>query len=453
MYETRERLNGETRQNYTVTRLLNGIKGIFTDWKKAIILALYVSAVICLWIYRYSIIAMLEIDTMGLIPDDIVYGFIKLAASFVLAVGLSALLMLLGTPLGSKSIRDNFLRIGLKNHAGEPPLLLYKRKDKENKRLFIYEFLANGISPREWEDRRSNIETALNILVVKVAEGKNKRRILLYFIHSKNGLPHHVYWKDSYLSKKAFELVLGEGLLGKETVNLSRIPHIILGGSTGSGKSVLLKLLLMQCIKKNAIVYLADFKGGIDFPIVWHKKCKIVICEKELSDLLTDVVNQFEYRRNIFLNAGCTNIQEYNQSTDKNMQRIIIACDEVAEVLDKTGLDKDKKSIVAEIESKLSTIARLGRAFGIHLILSTQRPDANILSGQIKNNVDIRICGRADDVLSKIILDNTSASDQIPKDAQGRFLTHDNVLFQSYLFDEARVFAENAGSKTRLKTR
>ena len=97
---------------------------------------------------------------------------------------------------------------------------------------------------------------------------------------------------------------------------------------------------------------------------------------------------------------------------------------------------KEQKETVSKIESRLSVIARQGRAFGIHLILATQRPDANILSGQIKNNVNCRICGRADTVLSQIILDNTSAAEQIPKDARGRFLLHDGTVFQAYWFDE-----------------
>lgn len=96
------------------------------------------------------------------------------------------------------------------------------------------------------------------------------------------------------------------------------------------------------------------------------------------------------------------------------------------------------KELLAQIENRLSTIARLGRAFGIHLILATQRPDANIIPGQIKNNMDFRVCGRADSVLSQIILDNTSAAEQIPKDARGRFITGDGTVFQGYLFDEER---------------
>ena len=120
------------------------------------------------------------------------------------------------------------------------------------------------------------------------------------------------------------------------------------------------------------------------------------------------------------------------------MDRIVFAVDEVAEILDKTGLTKAEKEQVARIENRLSTIARQGRAFGIHLFLSTQRPDANILSGQIRNNIGYRICGRADNVLSMIILDNTDASDKIPNDAQGRFLMGDGTVFQAYWFDDTK---------------
>ena len=88
-------------------------------------------------------------------------------------------------------------------------------------------------------------------------------------------------------------------------------------------------------------------------------------------------------------------------------------------MLDKTGTDNERKKLLAQIENKLSTIARQGRAFGIHLILATQRPDATIIPGQIRSNMDFRVCGRADSVLSQIILDNTNAAEQIPKDARG----------------------------------
>lgn len=65
-------------------------------------------------------------------------------------------------------------------------------------------------------------------------------------------------------------------------------------------------------------------------------------------------------------------------------------------------------------------------------MLATQRPDKEILKGQIKDNVGYRICGRADKVLSQIILDNSDGADMIPQDAQGVFLTNTKVLFKAF---------------------
>ena len=203
------------------------------------------------------------------------------------------------------------------------------------------------------------------------------------------------------------------------TVNLANIPHILLGGSTGSGKSVLLKLLLMQSLLKGAEVYIADFKGGVDFPEAWHNKCRMCFTEEDLLYTLGQLVTVLEYRKGRLAETGCKDLDTYNEVTGESLSRIVFACDEVAEMLDKTGRSKESKEVLAQIENKLATLSRLGRAFGIHL--------------------DFRVCGRADNVLSQIILDNTSAADQIPKDARGRFITGDGTVFQAYLLDEKQL--------------
>lgn len=100
---------------------------------------------------------------------------------------------------------------------------------------------------------------------------------------------------------------------------------------------------------------------------------------------------------------------------------------------------KARKELLAQIEARLALIARQGRAFGIHLILATQRPDANILPGQIKNNMNIRICGRADTTLSTIIIGDGRAAEQIPHDAQGRFIMEDGTVFQAYYFNDDTI--------------
>jgi len=276
--------------------------------------------------------------------------------------------------------------------------------------------------------------------IEKIGYGKSRDKIVLQVISGNENLPDVVCWKNKFLSDEDFILIFGQSRIGQTKINLAKIPHILLGGSTGSGKSVLLKLLIMQCVKKDAEVFIADFKGGVDFLPVWHERCNIITEENTLLEILIGLVNELENRKQVFREYGCANISEYNKMNAPKIKRIVFACDEVAEVLDKTGLSKEAKDLVTQIEGKLSIIARQGRAFGIHLILATQRPDATILSGQIRNNIDFRVCGRADNVLSQIILDNTNAAEQIPKDSQGLFITHDGVIFKGYLFDEKAVF-------------
>lgn len=84
---------------------------------------------------------------------------------------------------------------------------------------------------------------------------------------------------------------------------------------------------------------------------------------------------------------------------------------------------------------------------GIHLILSTQRPDANVLTGQIKSNFGYRICGKADDVLSNIILDSSIASDLITDKDKGLFVTQNKKVFKGYWFDDNIVFSESKGGR------
>lgn len=173
----------------------------------------------------------------------------------------------------------------------------------------------------------------------------------------------------------------------------------------------------------------------MDFPKVWRQKCRMCFDEESLLFTLDQLVAVQKCRSEMFDKAGCDSIDKYNEVTGAGLPRLIFACDEVAEMLDRTGRSKEDKDTLGKIENRLATLARLGRAFGIHLILATQRPDANVIPGQIKSNLDFRVCGRADSILSGIILGNGSADEQIPKDARGRFITGGGIVFQAYLFD------------------
>ena len=384
------------------------------------------------------VFTLLFLLTMLSVPDGALAAFERGLYGIAFAI-FGVLLVTLGTaaaglPCGFLSIAQDIQRIGLKNAAGEHPILIDRHK--EDGTVEVLTFLNHGVYLAQFEDYREKLESALDINIVSIEQGTNNRTVRLRVVPASGALPDILPWTSRYLNNEDFVLVLGRGLAGLVTVNLAATPHILLGGSTGSGKSVLLKLLVMESIKKGAVVYVADFKGGVDYPAVWHEHCRFCFTLEELVPLLDELLAILEKRKRLFKNVGCANLGEYNAAMNEDLPRYIFACDEVAEVLDKTGLSKEQKEQVAQVESRLATIARQGRAFGIHLILATQRPDANILAGQIKNNIDCRICGRADNILSQIILDSTDASDRIPKTSRGRFLLHDGTVFQAFLFDD-----------------
>ena len=402
---------------------------------KLIFIVLYILGAILIRSTQADIAAVTErIEYISPMAD---FAARNIYATYLIGGGIAVTILIL-LPLGKRTVQEQLRSVGLVNHSDEAPELKRRTKDKANPRISIWEFTSQGIPLKVWKDKQAAIETALDITIVNIKNGSGKSRVLLYAVPAISDLPEMIQWSDKYLSQQSFVLNLGESFTGPVTVDLAKVPHILLGGSTGSGKSVLLKLLLMQTIRKDANVCIADFKGGVDFPSAWHKVCRMCFEEQSTLELLTELTEELERRKTLFAFAGLPNIDSYNAGREEKLKRHIFACDEIAEMLDKTGLTKEQKETVIKIESRLSMIARQGRAFGIHLILATQRPDANILSGQIRNNINCRICGRADNILSQIILDNTSAAEQIPKDASGRFLLHDGTVFQAYWFDETK---------------
>lgn len=400
---------------------------------KLIFIVLYILGAILIRSTQSNIAAVTE--RIEFISPMAEFAAKNIFSTYLIGGGIAVTILML-IPLGKRTVQEQLRSVGLVNYSDEAPELKRRTKDKANPRISIWEFTSQGIPLKVWKDKQAAIETALDITIVNIKNGSGKSRVLLYTVPAISDLPEMIHWNDKYLSRQSFVLNLGESFTGSVTVNLAKVPHILLGGSTGSGKSVLLKLLLMQAIRKDADVCIADFKGGVDFPPAWHQSCRMCFEEQTTLELLTELTKELERRKGLFASAGLPNIDSYNAGQEEKLKRHIFACDEIAEMLDKTGLTKEQKETVTRIESRLSMIARQGRAFGIHLILATQRPDANILSGQIRNNINCRICGRADNILSQIILDNTAAAEQIPKDASGRFLLHDGTVFQAYWFDD-----------------
>lgn len=430
----KEVLHRQKAREVARIRLVNGIRRWIKEGKVKVIFLVVLLVEILMWvgveIYCTKVMSHMLLGEM-------ISSLYELAFWIVFAIGQVGFFYLAGTPKGAFKIDNLMRRICVHNNVGESPSLIRVEKGKQEKEC-VYVFFGYGIPPAFYQDHQEEIEAALNINIMEIQHGNDKREMKVTFVPYGKGLPDLIPWSSEYLVKEEGCLSPGISLLGNEIIDLNRTCHVLLGGSTSSGKSNTLKCLVYQAAIKGAQVYVADFKGGVDYTVGWNDFITLVYDNEALLKVLEMLATELEHRKDVLRMEGYKNIVEYNSFHREKMRRIIFACDEVAELLDTTGVDKAGKEQITRIIGYLSTIARQGRAFGIHLILATQRPDANVLPGQIKNNMDYRMCGKADNVLSQIILDSTEASEKIPKSEQGLFVTNNGRLVRGFFFDEGK---------------
>ena len=372
-------------------------------------------------------------------PEE-VPGYIRQLVDFVLLAFPLLLLWVLGQSAKNDNYERCFEEIGFKGKDGKYPVFCGKNKDgRKNILLF-----RSTIALSEWKAARERLETALDCNIYKIDNGRNKRQVKLTTLPSDYQIPQMAEWKEEYLNNKKGVLSVGVSALDNVQFDLNRVPHVLVAGETGSGKSVILRCLLWQMILQGARVYMIDFKGGVEFGKQYEKYGEVITQRERALEVLGFLVEENECRLRIFRDLEVKNLDEYNKKTGQNLSRIGVFTDELAEMLDKKGVAKEEKVIYEQIEGKLSTLARLSRATGINLFMGVQRPDANVLTGQIKNNIPVRISGRfADKTASEIVLGNTDAVN-LP-DIKGRFLYkvgNETIEFQSFYFDDERMLRE-----------
>ncbi len=242
-------------------RLITGLKNIRAKKEKAIIPLSFLLTMFFLWL---------------IVKDMITNIFLLWNFSIVMIViaiiGILLIISLIGTPLSAKSVENCLASIGFCDRTGNTPLLLSKYTDGK---AVVYELYSSTLSINEYQKRISDLETALNLHIVSCDLGCDFQHIYLKTIPMNNDYNKTLNWDDRFLSQEDFVLKIGESQLDVETIDLNVTPHILIGGSTGSGKTVLLKLILMQCTRKKADVYIADFKSGVDYSRQWQEYCKM----------------------------------------------------------------------------------------------------------------------------------------------------------------------------------
>ena len=234
-----------------------------------------------------------------------------------------------------------------------------------------------------------------------------------------NRHPEIVYLRDLIESSKFTDsksrvtACLGKDIGGNPICfDIAKMPHLLIAGATGMGKSVCINCIIISLLYKarpeEVKLILIDPKK-VEFAMykdIPHLYAPIVSDPKKAAGALASAVVEMERRFELIENAGVRNIDGYNQSiaNDPNQQKlpqIVIVIDELADLMMTAGKD---------VESCICRLAQKARAAGIHIIIGTQRPSVDVITGLIKANIPSRIaCTVASQIDSRTILDMAGA--------------------------------------------
>lgn len=226
--------------------------------------------------------------------------------------------------------------------------------------------------------------------------------------------------EDAPIDERKLLVGLGRDVSGQIiTAELNKMPHVLVAGATGSGKSVCINTMITSVLmraKPSEVKFLLIDPKKVEltmFDALPHLLAPVVTDPKKAAVALKKVVVEMEERYNLFADNGVKNIEGYNQKVerkeiqDERMPFIVVVIDELADLM-----------LVAsrEVEDSIMRLAQMARAAGIHMIIATQRPSVDVITGVIKSNIPSRIAfGVSSQIDSRTILDMGGAEKLLGK--------------------------------------
>ena len=213
-------------------------------------------------------------------------------------------------------------------------------------------------------------------------------------------------------SKSPLTMILGKDIVGKPFVtDLKKLPHLLIAGTTGSGKSVGINSMILSLLYKNSPDNLRlvmidpkmlEFSMYNDIP---HLLTPVITKAVDAINALANMVGEMERRYTLMAKTKTKNIENFNEKAQKEglptMPYIVVVIDELADLMMTSGKD---------VEYSIARLAQMARASGIHLIVATQRPSVDVVTGLIKANLPSRLSYKVGQKIdSKIILDSMGA--------------------------------------------
>ncbi len=286
-------------------------------------------------------------------------------------------------------------------------------------------------------------------------------------------------------ARAALPIALGKDLEGRPVIeDLAKMPHLLIAGATGSGKSVCVNTLITSLVFRHTprtLRFLMVDPKMVELSVynsLPHLRHKVITDNKDAATVLKWAVGEMQDRYELFAENGCRNIQDFNRRvkdkvplkwpkqpdvgfeeriyTGDVLPYIVVVIDELADLM---------MTVQGEVETPLAMLAQKARAIGLHLILATQRPSVNVITGLIKANFPSRIAFRvASQVDSRTIIDGMGAESLLgngdmlfippgksePSRLQGAYISGDDTEKLMKWYIEQREIRRRAFEKQGL---
>ena len=225
---------------------------------------------------------------------------------------------------------------------------------------------------------------------ISIIPGSSTVGIELPNLERENVYLREIISNQNFLRKEyKLPIALGKSISGLPIIgDLSAMPHLLIAGTTGSGKSVCINTIILSLLYKHSpdkckfilidpkMLELSTYEG------IPHLLCPVITEAKKATSVLGWVVKEMENRYKLMTKEGVRNIDGYNSKHKVSMPYIIVVVDEMSDLMHVAG---------KEIENYIQKLSQMARASGIHIIMATQRPSVDVITGTIKANFPTRI--------------------------------------------------------------
>jgi DNA segregation ATPase FtsK/SpoIIIE, S-DNA-T family len=225
---------------------------------------------------------------------------------------------------------------------------------------------------------------------VATIPGKSTIGIEIPNLKRENVFLNEIILDEKFKNKETkLPIALGKNISGMPIIeDLSKMPHLLIAGTTGSGKSVCINTIILSLLYKyspeklNLILIDPKMLELSTYEGIPHLLCPVITESKKATAALGWAVKEMENRYKLMTNVGVKNIDGYNLKHKRHMPYIVVVVDEMSDLMLVSG---------KEIESYIQRLSQMARAAGIHIIMATQRPSVDVITGTIKANFPTRI--------------------------------------------------------------